>query len=555
MGVLVRNLGPLETQVVGRAVCFAGMLLGGALSCGRGPELPFDDAGLDASTCDPATPGCTAAVTLRRAADILFVIDNSASMGEEQGTLARNFSAFVDVLEQEGQGASYRIGVITTDSPSLRVTSCRERLFDFIWDGELAGQPAYFDEQTAGCLEQCTLDEFSLEPTMLDGDPDTLQEHPWLENSPEGDNLPAGVSMAEAFECIGPQGIQGEGFEAPLEMLRTFLAEDESGFLREDALLAVIFVTDEIDCSMPREHFEAIKYGDPISLPLRTVASRVTSGVCWRAATACAGGPEVFDDCRAVDRDFSARQTNPDDAVLYPVERYIDLMREISNRKQQSGTGTVLVSVIAGVPEDYPDGGEIVYRRSLDETFNEEYGIGPGCGYGTESLHELPGLPPVRLLEFAQAFATDKRNLYSVCADDYSVALGDIATAIGRLGLRACVPGCVRDIDPAIAGLQPACRVRESRPDRDPVAVEPCAVTDNGWFFTSEDQDVCYRMLTDIESSTRPLHDDMTPQCITRGANLEVLIERREGSSLDDRSTFHVDCDATPGERDGACHD
>ena len=49
--------------------------------------------------CDEALEDCTSEVKLERAADILFVIDNSGSMGEEQGTLAANFAAFIDVLD------------------------------------------------------------------------------------------------------------------------------------------------------------------------------------------------------------------------------------------------------------------------------------------------------------------------------------------------------------------------------------------------------------------------------------------------------------------------
>lgn len=46
-------------------------------------------------------------------ADILFVVDDSASMTEEQTRLGQNFSAFVDVLS--GTFADWQIGVITTD--------------------------------------------------------------------------------------------------------------------------------------------------------------------------------------------------------------------------------------------------------------------------------------------------------------------------------------------------------------------------------------------------------------------------------------------------------
>lgn len=52
-------------------------------------------------------------------ADILFVVDDSASMSEEQGRLGANFSAFVDVLA--GTHADWQIGVITTDAADLGV--------------------------------------------------------------------------------------------------------------------------------------------------------------------------------------------------------------------------------------------------------------------------------------------------------------------------------------------------------------------------------------------------------------------------------------------------
>lgn len=45
--------------------------------------------------------------------DVLFVIDNSASMGEEQERLASNFAAFTDILVSST--TDFRLGVITTD--------------------------------------------------------------------------------------------------------------------------------------------------------------------------------------------------------------------------------------------------------------------------------------------------------------------------------------------------------------------------------------------------------------------------------------------------------
>ncbi|MBC8068794.1 MAG: VWA domain-containing protein, partial [Deltaproteobacteria bacterium] len=53
-------------------------------------------------------------LTINRDVDVLFVIDNSGSMGEAQASLSRSFSVFIDVLEKAE--ANYRIGVTTTDN-------------------------------------------------------------------------------------------------------------------------------------------------------------------------------------------------------------------------------------------------------------------------------------------------------------------------------------------------------------------------------------------------------------------------------------------------------
>ena len=49
--------------------------------------------------------------------DILWVVDNSCSMWEEQAALAANAEDFLDYLD--AAGLDYQVGVVTTDSPSM----------------------------------------------------------------------------------------------------------------------------------------------------------------------------------------------------------------------------------------------------------------------------------------------------------------------------------------------------------------------------------------------------------------------------------------------------
>jgi len=232
---------------------FAGAGLAALMSlagCGRGFWLL-----LEPSACDEDPGSCVSRITVQRGADILFVIDNSGSMGREQGVLAANFGAFIDVLEREDIGASYRIAVTGTGQNTtgtvgnLRATSCRGREAEFLFEWQPDwGPPVFLDERQAGCFDACEQDVIDILPTETDVDP-TPRPRPWLEKSDGKANLPQGISMADAFECVGPQGINGFGLEAPLEAMHTVVTATgkSTGFLRDEAMLAVIIVTDEAD--------------------------------------------------------------------------------------------------------------------------------------------------------------------------------------------------------------------------------------------------------------------------------------------------------------------
>lgn len=62
--------------------------------------------------------------TLQPAADILFVVDNSGSMGDDQDALATNFPRFVQALD--GSGIEYHVGVTTTDLSTAQAGQLRE---------------------------------------------------------------------------------------------------------------------------------------------------------------------------------------------------------------------------------------------------------------------------------------------------------------------------------------------------------------------------------------------------------------------------------------------
>src|SRR3954470_7311470 len=72
------------------------------------------------------------------ATDILFVIDDSGSMTEEQANLAANLGAFIDTLAASPVKNDFRIGVTNTSVEDFTVTATTGRSYPA---GPAAGVP------------------------------------------------------------------------------------------------------------------------------------------------------------------------------------------------------------------------------------------------------------------------------------------------------------------------------------------------------------------------------------------------------------------------------
>jgi len=164
--------------------------------------------------------------------DLLFMIDNSASTAWYHTLLIDNTNAFIQALSASTNG--YRVGIVTSEvMPDLLGKD----------SGRLRMTPA-----TAGALAASGC---NIAPST--GSP------PWLDRPDPND---ANVDdercrLVQDFEStVASLGESGSGLEAGL--LATRLALDASdpttavtnvGFLRPDADLAVIYITDEDDAS------------------------------------------------------------------------------------------------------------------------------------------------------------------------------------------------------------------------------------------------------------------------------------------------------------------
>ncbi len=186
--------------------------------------------GGDTDTNDNVGVGCSSM-------DILFIIDDSDSMKQEQDNLINNFPKFVEVLEAyrtpNGKQIAYRLGVTTTG-----VTR------NFTQKSSGIGLPRSSSGPDGQLLNQsvCGLDE------------------PWIDGP--------GSEVEGDFSCVANVGIDGSTKEMPMAAMQEALGTQgepggpNDGFYRRssDSLLVIVIITDEDDCS--------VENGGTIIIPL-----------------------------------------------------------------------------------------------------------------------------------------------------------------------------------------------------------------------------------------------------------------------------------------------
>lgn len=197
-----------------------GALLAGGFACNTHELNPFE-AAVRVSQVEETEAGEV------RPVDILFVVDSSNSMCEEQARLEENFNAFLEVLAQAN--ADFQLAVISTD------------MVDFVQGtGVFHTSPGTYN-LSSGC--SIALPDTSSCPASVG---------PVLKASEyrSGDTFDIARLQAD-FRCMALTGIDGNGVEMGLEAMRQALSKpsQKQAFLRDNALLAVVFVTDENDCS------------------------------------------------------------------------------------------------------------------------------------------------------------------------------------------------------------------------------------------------------------------------------------------------------------------
>lgn len=400
--------------------------------------------------------------------DLLFMIDDSASMSSKQLRMAQQLPRLVQVLTSGDRWAgreskaptglsdkerffpaveSLHLGVVTS---SLGVLPSGSRSsFKSCVEGAAADGKLRTDVRTAVAGEVATSDDranqISAGMTLLPADPACkgrdLTDAPYLSFEPGGGEaaLEGARDVAFTFGCVAKRGSNGCPQEMGLEAVWRALAPSEgkgdlhtfvsgghgegdprganAGFLREDALLAVILVTDEDDCSVTEEGRALVDETDrTFSVPSRQAA---LSSYNLRCA--------AFAD---------------DAAVIQPVSRYVEGLRSL----KPDHPDRIVFSAITGVPEDVEGSAasydEILTRSDMQavEDPTRPGFLTPVCvKRNAQGQVEERAYPGRRYIEVAKGFPQGS-GIYSICRDDFGPAVGKIIDTIARKLRGGCLP-------------------------------------------------------------------------------------------------------------------
>jgi len=352
-------------------------------------------------------------LVINRLVDVLFVIDNSDSMSDEQTSLRANFDRFIDVLDNiDGGLPDVHIGVATSDMGSLGV----------IASGPCAGM-GDAGQLHVGAAVIANGDRYLSD--VAGPTPGTR-----ITNYDQG----GAVSLTTAFGQIADVGTDGCPFEQHLASMQAALEPGANGtFLRPDAHLAVIVLADEDDCSAQApELFEP----NPALGPLDSFR-------CFEYGVECdepdprAPGPRT--NCRPLDP--SPYLTSPD--------QYIDFVRGL-----KANPDDVIVAAIAGDRTPVSVGTRMVGTETRP-TLNQS------CTYDSPdpAAEDQTADPAIRIGTFVDGFTTHGRQT-TICADNLSGALAEVGDLVAENLGNSCIENQLADTDPSTPELDYECSVR-----------------------------------------------------------------------------------------------
>jgi len=359
----------------------------------------------------------TVFVATNRNVDLLFLIDDSSSMRLSQDNLRRNFPVLMQQLEELPGGLpNIHVAVVSSDMGA--------------GDGSIAGC-----DSTGG-------------------------KKGIFQNTPRGNCVASGLApgatyisnvagvanytgdLADVFTCIAALGETGCGFEHQFAAITRALGVDgraapaeNDGFLRADALLAIVMITNEDDCSAsPGVPLYDITVN-------RDIASRLGPPANFRCnefGHLCDGAPPKREaPGENVDAvvSYDSCTSNDSDGYLLAVRDTADRIKSL-----KGDDGQVVVAAITGPRAPYA-----VHWHTptvIDSSCGAVSCPWPEIAHSCQAADGSFGDPAVRISELVSDFG-ETGSLLSICEDDFAPALSKVADNIVKYVNAPCILGRV----------------------------------------------------------------------------------------------------------------
>jgi hypothetical protein len=384
--------------------------------------------------------------------DVLFVVDNTHDMQAKQRELTYAFERLLSHLDFAAGGMpDVHVGVVSTDLGVMPHARAPEQ--------QLPQRKQY------RAIENCALEG---------GDGGVLQNSQRISGcTPPVDRYISDYGVGQdlrevnytgdildTFECISQLGTSGCVVEQPLEAMRRALDgnhELNDGFHRPDAVLAVVILTNEDDCSVFNEAFYD---------PMLEGTGQFSKFRCFKYGVTCDGDdvfqPGLQSGCDAYDSSEH----------LYPVSEYSDFLIGLKGDPDK-----VIATSISG------DTSLVEVAQDIDG----EPLLTPSC-VGDSDLPEA--YPAIRLDGFIDSLPNGTETS-SWCAEDQTLgAISATARQIRKSLGTACLEGFLADMRPDQAGLQFDCKVSMVPPD--PTLTEAIPACDDPYNHLASGPTPCY---------------------------------------------------------------
>lgn len=321
--------------------------------------------------------------------DLLFVVDGSGSTAEEQRALGAAMPALLARLEARAGGLpSTNIAVISADMGAGTTavgTACRP-----------LGDRGAFQVRP-----NCGLDSANGNWFLRTGG----QRQPNFTGT-----------AAQVLDCLVQLGVDDCGYEQHLLAMAAALAPspynlENAGFLRAGALLAVVILADEDDCSGDGNatFYQDTRPGEGPSLRCATLGHDCGG----QPVPAQAGFTAPLSTCEPHRRTAAELKTHP-----IGLAGFVDSLKRLKAYQDQM----LFVGTIVGW-DDAPG----AQYRIVDRGPPPELQLGEICASAALGA----AAPAIRLRSFARSFGN--HAVHSICADDLTAPMDDIGKQLSAL--------------------------------------------------------------------------------------------------------------------------